>query len=856
MVRTPSSLIERDGDLRVLEQSAADLGASGSVVLVSGEAGFGKTSLLKEFAVGLDHRFRVLYGTCDPIDGPAAFAPLYELIDALPPDLSDHIRNGAEPVLIYAGVLDLMKGDHIVLILEDVQWADESTLGLIRYLGRRIDSTSSLLVVSYRGEELGPAHPLHSVIADAAAQATRIELAPLTLEGVRLLATGSDVAVEALHAATRGNPFFVDQVLKQPDVAVPDTVGEAVLANAGRLPGEAMEMLRLIAISPDGLDYEIVTELISGPEDHVDLAIQRRLLELQGNRLRCRHELIRISLEQAIPQAHKQALHARLIPPLEQRATSRPDTARLAHHSVHSGDGAKAIRYSLEAAADALAAGSHGQAALHYANALSFKHLMDESTLDEVLLSTAREQSLLSDATRTAEERLTLVHGEPEWAAARAWVAYFASRADDIGLAHQSADEAIRALHPFPPSEALGRALSVRASVLMAQGSWGAALGSAAEAMAIAKAAAATEVHTEAAITYGTLLWLLGDGSGRDIIDRAGGVAFDANFHWSAVRALNNLGVLPAWEMVLPEARRRFDEALAYAVAKELDTWHLALRISRAHVSMMEGRFDEAMEDLEYPVDSRLCASSQCEGMIVRAALLGRRGDAGAARALREAIEMTDAIGMYLENVLTTALALEGAWLGLIDTGEALERYSALNRMVALADDPWGRVRVGFWALRLGVDPPAGPLPGPVGLERDGDIASAANLWEKMGFPVEAALTRAASPDALLESVFAELSTIGAYGVAVALRRRLRAEGVRGVPRGIRRSTAEDPDGLTHRQAEVLTLLAEGMTNAAIAQRLFISEKTASHHVSAILKKLGVESRAQAIVRAVTTARA
>jgi DNA-binding NarL/FixJ family response regulator len=129
-------------------------------------------------------------------------------------------------------------------------------------------------------------------------------------------------------------------------------------------------------------------------------------------------------------------------------------------------------------------------------------------------------------------------------------------------------------------------------------------------------------------------------------------------------------------------------------------------------------------------------------------------------------------------------------------------------------------------------------------------------MWEKMGFPVEAAITRAAVGDAPLEATFTQLDAIGADGVAAALRRHLREQGVRGVPRGERRSTRENPAGLTRRQAEVLTLLAEGMTNAAIAQHLFISEKTASHHVSAILRKLGVDNRGQAIAWAVSTGRA
>jgi DNA-binding CsgD family transcriptional regulator len=858
MVSLSTSLVERDGDLRELERALADSRVSGSMVLVSGEAGFGKTSLLKEFASTLDHRFQVLYGTCDAVDAAAAFAPLYELLHALPPDLSDHVSTGAERQLVYAGMLDLIKGERIVLILEDVHWADEATLGLIRYLGRRIDGTNSLLIVSYRREELDPAHPLQLVIADAGASATRIELSPLTVDGVRQLAEGTDVAVDALHAATLGNPFFVDQVLRHPEAAVPHSVGDAVLASARQLPAEAMELLELVAISPEGLDIDIVTGLISDAEEYIDLASQRRLVEIQGDRVRCRHELIRISLEQAIPPARKRTLHARLLGSLEQRWIGKLETARLAHHSVQSGNGAKAIQYSLEAARDAVAAGAHRHAAVHYSNALSFKHLMDVPTLDEVLLATAREQCLLNDlnATSTAQERVGLLHDDRDRAAAQAWVGFFASRADDVNLALRSAEEAILSLQSFPPSEGLAVALAVQAKALMSQGRWDAAIRSAEEAMAVAQAAGVVDMYTEAAITYGTVLWLLGDQSGIDVIDRASVIAVDAQCHEPAARALNNPGVLLLWEMRLPEARVRLEKALDYAIAKELDAWYIALLTSRAQINVMEGRFTEAAEDLERAVGHRTCSSTQCEGVIARATLFGRRGDSDTEYAVHDALVMTDAIGMYSEHVLATSLALEAAWLGLVDRREALGRYEAVKRLAPFADDPWARARVGFWAIRLGADPPAGPLPGPVGLESEGDLVAAAGMWEKMGFPVEAAITRAAVGDAPLEATFTQLDAIGADGVAAALRRHLREQGVRGVPRGERRSTRENPAGLTRRQAEVLTLLAEGMTNAAIAQHLFISEKTASHHVSAILRKLGVDNRGQAIAWAVSTGRA
>jgi DNA-binding NarL/FixJ family response regulator len=134
-------------------------------------------------------------------------------------------------------------------------------------------------------------------------------------------------------------------------------------------------------------------------------------------------------------------------------------------------------------------------------------------------------------------------------------------------------------------------------------------------------------------------------------------------------------------------------------------------------------------------------------------------------------------------------------------------------------------------------------------MEWDGRVAEASQWWEERGYPIEAAVTRAMIPDANLEAVFSGLSGLGADGVIRGLRRELQRRGVARIPRGQREATRQNPSGLTERQAEVLSLMVSGLSNAAIAEKLFISEKTASHHVSAVLAKLNVSSRLQAVAR-------
>jgi DNA-binding CsgD family transcriptional regulator len=191
------------------------------------------------------------------------------------------------------------------------------------------------------------------------------------------------------------------------------------------------------------------------------------------------------------------------------------------------------------------------------------------------------------------------------------------------------------------------------------------------------------------------------------------------------------------------------------------------------------------------------------------------------------------------------AVVLEGAWTGVIPEDMARGAYVPVRGRLGPGDD-FDRSMLAFWAQRLGWDPPDGDVVGPVALELNGQHAEAAAAWDQLGYPLHAAIAGAMAPNADLAALFDGLAAMGADGTAQALRRELRRRGVRGVPRGGRAATRENPAGLTARELEVLGLVAAGHTNADIAAELYISEKTAGHHVSSVLTKLGVSNRGQA----------
>jgi len=246
-------LLERGPSLALLADCAAEARrGDGRLVVLGGEAGVGKTALLERFQRELrDARWS--WGACDGLFTPRPLGPLYDLADQLGGELLELCARGASRDDLFRALLRQVSGPGPVnvVVVEDIHWADEATMDLLRFVGRRLRDARVLLVVTFRDDDLATDDQLRVALGELARHRTtrRIALAPLSADAVRALAGGSSLEAAALYQLTGGNPFYVTEVLQAGMAQVPASARDAVLARAAGLGADSRQLLEVAALT-------------------------------------------------------------------------------------------------------------------------------------------------------------------------------------------------------------------------------------------------------------------------------------------------------------------------------------------------------------------------------------------------------------------------------------------------------------------------------------------------------------------------------------------------------------------------------------------------------------------------------
>jgi DNA-binding CsgD family transcriptional regulator/tetratricopeptide (TPR) repeat protein len=854
-------LLERAPVLDELDRVLAATATGGRVVLVAGEAGIGKSALVRRFTERHPADARFLLGACDPLLTPRALGPLHDLGRQTGGRLAELLAAGSSREQLFAALLDqLDQGPRPqVVVVEDAHWADEATLDLLVFLGRRMQETRALLIVTYRDDELGVDHPLRGVVGRLPPEAVRrLRLEPLSEAAVAELARRAGRPTAGLRALTGGNPLLVTEVLAAADAGVPLTVRDLVLARLAGLPADAQQAVRLVAVVPTRAELWLLEQAVRPPAAAVEAGVAAGLLVVGSEAVGFRHELLRRAVEGSLSTLGRRELNRRVLEVLAGATDRRVDVARLVHHAREAAATEAVLRYGPEAARQAAAVAAHREAVGHYRAVLANVERLPGPARAELLEAYSVECYLSGLSSEAVSARQTAVRlreaaGDREkvgeslrWLSRLHW--WDGNRRE----AEEAAARAIAALAPLPPGHQLAMAYSNQAQLDMLAYRIEPAMRRAGRAIELARRLDDQETLAHALTNIGSARLLAGDPGGRAELERGFEVAVAAGLEDHAARALINLATIAAEVRDYRHARPELDRALAFVRAHELAGYVQHVLGYRARVRLDQGDWAGAEQDAWAALDEPVKGGGRVVDALVPLGLLqARRGDPDAAATLQEATERAFATSELQWIAPVAAARAEHAWLS-GDDGRVVEEAAGTFELAVQAAHPWFAGELACW-LRLAGAPVEAPAVAaePQRLLVAGDWHAAADAWRRLGWPYERALALACGDqdEALLEALRL-LDGLGARQAALRLRRQLRRRGNLRVPRGPTRATAANPAGLTGRQVEVLGLLAEGLTDAEIARRLSLSTKTVGHHVSALLAKLGVGSRRQAAAAA------
>ena len=857
-------LLEREAQLAALASYAGEARkAQGRLVLVAGEAGVGKSALVEQLQRNLPGA-SWYWGACDGLFTPRPLGPLFDIAAKLGGELLDLCRADAPREALFGALLrQVSEPDALhVVVVEDIHWADDATIDLLRFLGRRIRDATVLLLATYRDDGLAAGDPLQLALGDLASQRSvrRISLGPLSAGAVQVMSGGSERDAASLRELTGGNPFYLSQVIAagiDGHGEIPASARDAVLARAARLRSGTRTVLDAAALIGTRVEFPLLESVTECPAPAVDELLAAGLLTGDGAALKFRHEIARLAVQEAIPRAPP-GQHPRQHPGLACAGPAATTTPGWPSTRKGRATARRSCTTRRAAARRAAELGAHREAAAQYQRALRFRgagrRRRGRPPVRRVRLRglaagphAGRDRRPRARARACGARRVT---GHREGDTLR-WLACALNAASRGSEGRAAAGAAIALLEPLGPSPELASAYGSLASLRMVNYEHEEAVQLAHRAQAIAGPLGRTDIVSDSLNTEACSLL----GIGRDwtaTMRQSLDIAVRGGHEAQVGRAYVNTYAMYVDEKDFAGGEAYYADGVSYCDEHDLTSYSIFLRSQRTNMLERTGRWDEAVamagELLLRGGPSpgiRLCPLNRL------GTIRARRGEPGVWECLDEAIGYADGAG-EAQNIVPVRLErAEARWLE-GDRAAAI-REAELAHDSGAGCDQWGRGALAVWLRRTGSSRELPrDLAEPYQRQLDGDWAGAARFWQDRSCPYEAAMALLDSTEeGTLREALQILTGLRAAAVVRVARRKMRELGIRSIPAGPRAATREHPLGLTRREHEVLDLIVDGRTNAEIAEQLFISAKTVDHHVSAVLAKLGAPSRSVAASEAV-----
>jgi DNA-binding NarL/FixJ family response regulator/tetratricopeptide (TPR) repeat protein len=962
--------VGRRDELATVADRLADLvgGGSGGFLLISGEAGVGKSRLVGALVDLADSdEVQVLLGRCIQFgDAVLPVAPVVDILEelrsALTPGELESVLGPARDDL--AGLLpalqagsssspDSMDGRRlvevihrvlrrlserrpVVLVFEDLHWADRTTRDLVGYLGLALRDAPVLFVATYRSDDLHRRHPLLSALAELqrGVRPQRLDLAPFdaatSAELVEAIGGDFDVAtVEAMHRRSGGNAFYLEELLATSgsEAAIPVTLREVVLSRTMGLDERSLAILSVASVLGPRLGEDFLRAVVDLDQSSINAAlhqlVDRRFLVADGQGFRFRHDVTREVFADELLPGERAELHERIAQIMQDRASER--LGEIAHHWYHSGNQTQAFRACVAAGESARAAGTTAEALVNYERALelwdrvppSDRHT--ELTRPDLLLIAAECAYRAQEPRRAVafgrQACDELVHGEN---VARAvalaqltqWMWWVGE-----GELDELIEVALELIEAEPPSADVAYVLA-RAGCLDMQAQphrSQSAIARSTAALEMAVAAGDRQMEAYALNTIAVSRSQLQEPGAVESMIAAKEFAEEIGEPDGIIRAYINLSLLQVFDHRYEEAYRTALEGLGVAGERDQRVVSVATLVeSASYAAAAMGRWDEVdalAEELILWRELDLDAPAP-SGLLAWAEISIKRGDLDQARLILEhdlrantgshwGGTVSHSICGLLELAILEGGGLPDPELVEVDIKRILEVHSIIEvRAVALracadiavtaayagdavtvADAKKAADRFLGHVERAPKDPDhvSGDITAlraqcgaeharTVGRNEPEQWAEVVEAWKPFKRPWPTAYAQFRYGEALLTSrddvannkATAKDVLSQAHGVASDLGAKPLLADIEALATRARielRSDTEDdtpavveavPFDLTPRELEVLALVTEGYSNGRIGEEVFITTKTASVHVSNILRKLNAANRIEA----------
>jgi ATP/maltotriose-dependent transcriptional regulator MalT len=852
-------LIERSGYLDILsKQLKLTARGEGFIFFLIGEAGIGKTSLVKAFIRQVEDDCQIYTGTCDSLFTPRPLAPLFDIAYQIGGELPAMLQSTTDKSTLFAAFLHKLTNSNspIVLVFEDIHWADEATLDFIKFLSRRIHRSKCLFILTFRDNEISENQALRNVLADLSPDVMqKITLPPLSRQAVKEMAAVKGYSGEDVYNISGGIPFYVNEILASYSPGIPRNIKDAVLAIYQRTVGLKKELWELFAVAPHGIELGLLEKITPHYSDCLDQCISNGYLLTDKNTIRYKHELYRRTVEESISPLKRLELNRKLLEMLLQYH-ERVNPERIVHHAKNANAYEVVLQYAPVAAKQAMQVGAHIEAsklfqtAIEYApggKAVELVELYEQYSYECYLTNQIKEAIIYQQrALRVYKEKNeTEKTGNSLRILSRLWW-FELNRQEAEKLGH----EAITVLEDEPVSAVKAMAYSNMSQLKMLSDEhedgiyWGE------EAIAMAEKLGNNEILSHALCNVGTIKMrrVETQEEGEAILRESLRIAMQQGYHEHVGRSYTNLASNAILIKRYDAANRYFDEGISFCEERDLDSWSKFMLAWKARMLTETGHWNDATDICERLVHNEAnSAVIRVQALCQLGRIKLRCGQENALSYLEQAKALALPTGELQRIAPIMVGLLEYEW----HMGKQVIPEAELSITVQLIKESDNRLyysEFAYWLEKArDITIHENDLLLPYQLEAEGRTHAAVAEWKKIGCPYEEAHALFTGDDEDKRNALTILFNLGATTTHEKLKQEMRTAGIRNIPRGIRETTRANPAQLTTRQVDVLKLLQAGLQNKEIAGKLFISSKTVDHHISAILFKLDVNSRTRAV---------